>query len=45
MTDGETITLAVRGLEDFFSSCGFVSVFGSGRKQVLVLHIYVLRLQ
>ncbi len=28
-----------------FSSCTVVSVFGSGRKQVLVLHPYVLRVQ
>jgi hypothetical protein len=25
-------TLAARGLEELFSSCGFVSVFGSGGK-------------
>jgi hypothetical protein len=29
----------------FFSSCAVVSVFGSGRKQVLVLHSYVLWVQ
>ncbi len=28
-----------------FSSCAVVSVFGSGRKYVLVLHTYVLRVQ
>ncbi len=28
-----------------FSSCAVVSVFGSGGKQVLVLHAYVLRVQ
>jgi hypothetical protein len=33
------------GWRNFFSSCGFVSVFGSGRKLVLVLHTYVLRVQ
>ena len=43
MTDRETNTLAAHGLEELFSSCGFVSVFGSGGKQVLVLHNYVLR--
>ena len=31
------------GWRNFFSSCGFVSVFGSGGKWVLVLHTYVLR--
>ncbi len=31
------------GWRNFFSSCGFVSVFGSGRILVLVLHTYVLR--
>jgi hypothetical protein len=36
-----TNKLAARGLEEHFSSCGFVSVFGSGGKQVLVLHTYV----
>ena len=29
----------------FFFSCAVVSVFGSGGKQVLVLHTYVLRVQ
>ncbi len=29
ITDRETLTLALRGLEDFFSSCAVVSVFGS----------------
>ena len=28
MTDGETNTLSVRGLEELFSSCAVVSVFG-----------------
>jgi hypothetical protein len=28
-----------------FSSCAVVSVFDSGRKEVLVLHTYVLRVQ
>ncbi len=28
MTDRETNTLAARGLEELFSSCAFVSVFG-----------------
>ncbi len=28
----DTLTLAARGLEELFSSCGFVSVFGSGGK-------------
>ncbi len=32
MTDGETNTLAGRGLGELFSSCAVVSVFGSGRK-------------
>ncbi len=45
MPDGDMNTLAVHGLEELFSSCGFVSVFGSGRKYVLVLHTYVLRVQ
>ncbi len=37
-------TLAARGLEElYFHLC--VSVFGSGQKQVLVLHTYVLRVQ
>ena len=36
MTDRETNTLAARGLEELFSSHAVVSVFGSGRKQVLV---------
>ncbi len=45
MTDGDTNTLAARGLEEHFSRCGFVSVFGSGRKQALVLPTYVLRVQ
>ena len=36
MTDGQTITLPARGLEELFSSCAVVSVFGTGRKQVLV---------
>jgi hypothetical protein len=30
--DGQTDTLAARGLEEFLSSCDFVSVFGSGGK-------------
>ncbi len=38
-------TLAARGLEELFSRCDVVSVFGSGGKQVLVLHTYVLRVQ
>ncbi len=42
-TDGGKNTLAVHGLEEFFSSCAVVSVFGSGGKQVLVLHTYELR--
>jgi hypothetical protein len=33
------------GWRNFFSSCAVVSVFGSGGKQVLVLHTYVLRVQ
>ncbi len=45
MTDREMNTLIARGLEELFSSCGFVSVFGSGGKKVLVLHTYVLRVQ
>ncbi len=39
------ITLAAHGLEELFFSCAVVSVFGSGGKQVLVLHTYVLRVQ
>jgi hypothetical protein len=38
-------TLAAHGLEELFSSCAVVSVFGSGGKLVLVLHTYVLRVQ
>ncbi len=34
-------TLAARGLEELFSNCAVVSVFGSGRKQVLVLLTYL----
>jgi hypothetical protein len=47
MTDRGTNTLAARGLEEPFSSCAVVSVFGSGGKYVLVLHTttYVLRVQ
>ncbi len=45
MTDRETNTLTARGLEELFSSCVFVSVFGSSGKKVLVLHNYVLRVQ
>jgi hypothetical protein len=47
MTDRETNTLAARGLEELFFSCDVVSVFGFGRKKVLVLHTttYVLRVQ
>ncbi len=30
ITDGGTNTLAARGLEELFSSCAVVSVFGSG---------------
>ncbi len=32
MTDRETNTLAAHGLEELFSSCAVVSVFGSGGK-------------
>ena len=43
-TDRETNTLATRRLEEHFSSCAVVSVFGSVGKYVLVLHTtYVLR--
>ncbi len=35
MTDGETNTLAARGLEDFFSSCAVVSVFWLWQEIVL----------
>jgi hypothetical protein len=45
MTDGEMNTLSACGLEDLFSSCAVVSVIGSGRKYVLVLHTYVLNVQ
>ncbi len=38
-------TLAVSRLEELFSSCAVVSVFGSGGKSVLVLHTYVPRVQ
>ncbi len=38
-------TLTACGLEELFSSCGFLSVFGSGEKKVLVLHTYVLRVE
>jgi hypothetical protein len=38
-------TLAAHGLEELFSSCAVVSVFGSGVKKILVLHTYVLRVQ
>jgi hypothetical protein len=40
-------TLAVHGLEELFSSCAVVSVFGSGWKYVFILHTttYVLRVQ
>ncbi len=41
------IHLLARGLEIFFFSSAVVSVFGSGKKYVLVLHTttYVLRVQ
>jgi hypothetical protein len=45
MTDREMNTLAVRVLEELFSSCAVVSVFGSGRKLDLVLDTYILRVQ
>ncbi len=45
ITDRGTNTLPARGLEELFSSCAVVSVFGSGGKQVLILHTYVLRVQ
>jgi hypothetical protein len=47
ITDGETNTLAARGLEKLFFSCAVVSVFGSGGIYVLVFHTttYVLRVQ
>ncbi len=32
ITDGGMNTLAARGLEELFSSCAVVSVFGSGEK-------------
>jgi hypothetical protein len=42
----EQIHLLRMGWRKFFSSCAVVSVFGSGRKLVLVLHTtYVLRVQ
>ncbi len=44
LTDRDIHSLRV-GWRNFFSSCAVVSVFGSGRKQVLVLHTYVLRVQ
>ena len=33
------------GWRNLFSSCAVVSVFGSGGKEVLVLHTYVLGVQ
>jgi hypothetical protein len=45
--DGESNTLAARGLEELFFGCAVVSVFNSSGKYVLVLHTttYVLRVQ
>ncbi len=40
MTDGETNTLARRGLEEHFSSCAVVSVFWLWRKQLQVILTY-----
>jgi hypothetical protein len=46
LNDREMVTLPARGLEELFSSCAVVSVFGSDGKKVLVLHTtYVLRVQ
>ncbi len=44
ITDRETHTLALRGLEEPFFQlcCCVVSVFGSGRKKVFDLHTHVL---
>ncbi len=44
MTAEQIHSLSV-GWRNFFSSCAVVSVFGSGGKQVLVLHTYILRVQ
>ncbi len=41
----EQIHLLRLGWRNFFSSCAVVSVLGSGGKQVLVLHTYVLRVR
>ena len=38
ITDRKMNTLAAHGLEELFSSCAVVSVFGSGGKSVLVVH-------
>jgi hypothetical protein len=38
-------TLAAHGLEELFSGCAVVSVFGSGGKWILVSHAYILRVQ
>ncbi len=43
ITDRETHTLAARGLEELFSSCAVVSVFGSGGEIGFGSHTYVLR--
>ncbi len=45
MTDRDQIHSLHVGWRNFFPSCAVVSVFGSGGKQVLVLHTYVLRVQ
>jgi hypothetical protein len=46
VTDKETNTLAVRGLEDFFFQlCCYVSFLVSGGKWILVLLTYVSRVQ
>ncbi len=44
LTEEQIHSLRV-GWRNLFSSCGFVSVFGSGGKLVLVLYTYVLRVQ
>ncbi len=36
MTDREMNTLTLHGMEELFFHCAVVSVFGSGRKKILV---------
>ena len=39
MTDREMNTLALRGLEEIFSSCAVVSVFCSGGFYILLMYL------